>query len=617
MHFLAPWWWLLVFPLAGAIVLLYLLKMRRRDVVVPSVYLWQQALHDLQANAPLQKLRTHLLLLLQLLTVLILVFALARPALMAGGRLGRQYVLILDRSASMQSTDVSPSRFLAARRAAHRWVERLGRHDALLLITIGGTTRMVTPFTGDQRVLHAALDRLQPCDAVADLSGAFDLVAGLLHRNPGNRRVRMIVLSDGALPRTPVPASLRCPIQYEPVGRRGHNAGFVTADVRWQPNAFCYEGLLRLKNAAPTPLTGTLSYTLDGTLRDARTLTLSAGGQHTETLRRIPAAGGLLRAEFAVADDLAVDNVVHLIVPPVAKTRVTLVAAENFFLETALKLDRGLVVNRAHALPATDATGAVWVIDNRPVAHLPAGCPALVIGPRALGAAIPGRRGGVAKGATVVEWDRTHPLLAHVDLSDLRLADAAVVMPAAGAHALIESDAGPVALAAEVGGQRLLYLGWDLRHSDFPLRPAFPIFISNAIAWLAGSEEREGQVNARTGRLVRLSLPAGTTQCTLTDPAGHQERLAVESASITLDRVMTAGVYTVTAGTQTHRFAANLLSPDESATAPRPELALAGRQGQHLVTRAPLPTESEWWRLLLLAALVLLGIEWWVYHRRV
>ena len=78
MSFLAP------VALAGllflpVVVAMYLLKLRRDEAVVPSTLLWQKLVADVEANAPWQKLRRSLLLLLQLLLVLVLAFLAARP----------------------------------------------------------------------------------------------------------------------------------------------------------------------------------------------------------------------------------------------------------------------------------------------------------------------------------------------------------------------------------------------------------------------------------------------------------------------------------------------------------------------------------------------------------
>ena len=94
-----PALWLLT--LAIPLVLLYLLKRRRRDVVVPSTMLWKQALEDIRADTPFQKLKSSLLLLLQLLILVLITAILSGPHLVSSASLSRQRILVLDCSASM------------------------------------------------------------------------------------------------------------------------------------------------------------------------------------------------------------------------------------------------------------------------------------------------------------------------------------------------------------------------------------------------------------------------------------------------------------------------------------------------------------------------------------
>src|SRR4030065_493984 len=102
------------------IVAMYLLKLRRTEQVVPSVYLWRRMVRDVEANAPWQRLRRNLLLLLQLLFLIALIFALARPATPSTSPGGSATILILATSASMAATDIAPTRLEAAKDQAQR-----------------------------------------------------------------------------------------------------------------------------------------------------------------------------------------------------------------------------------------------------------------------------------------------------------------------------------------------------------------------------------------------------------------------------------------------------------------------------------------------------------------
>src|SRR5918994_5847044 len=97
---------------------MYLLKLRRDEAVVPSTLLWTRLVADVEANAPWQKLRRSLLLLLQLLLVVILALLAARPFVERPAGLARDIVLVLDTSASMAATDVTPDRLTVAKQIA-------------------------------------------------------------------------------------------------------------------------------------------------------------------------------------------------------------------------------------------------------------------------------------------------------------------------------------------------------------------------------------------------------------------------------------------------------------------------------------------------------------------
>src|SRR5207237_1650253 len=91
-----------------AILLPYLLKVRRPEARLSTLMFWRPFVADRQANAPWQRLRASLLLALQLLAALALALALVRPGVSGAIGIGGTPVVMIDGSASMQATPVGP-----------------------------------------------------------------------------------------------------------------------------------------------------------------------------------------------------------------------------------------------------------------------------------------------------------------------------------------------------------------------------------------------------------------------------------------------------------------------------------------------------------------------------
>lgn len=208
------------------IILLYMLKLRRRDVLVSSMLLWQRLLRDREANAPWQRLRRNLLLLLQLLILALLTLALARPFVPAPSVVSGSVVVLLDASASMQAHDVEPSRFDAARRAAREIVDGLGAGDVATIVTVGPQPQVLAQAEGDRALLRRALDDATPTYGCADWEAAFALTSAVLS---GADDTQVVIISDGALPEAlpPLPGEVR----FVGVGGGG---GVTWPSLRWR-----------------------------------------------------------------------------------------------------------------------------------------------------------------------------------------------------------------------------------------------------------------------------------------------------------------------------------------------------------------------------------------------
>jgi hypothetical protein len=89
----------------------------------------------------------------------------------------------------------------------------------------------------------------------------------------------------------------------------------------------------------------------------------------------------------------------------------------------------------------------------------------------------------------------------------------------------------------------------------------------------------------------------------------------VKGGSVQFERTDRAGFYEVTAGPKKSLFAANLLSSSESLIGPKSLETSTG--GNVEEATSVVSVNKEVWKWLAVAALLVLLVEWWVYHRRI
>src|SRR5262249_60884999 len=118
-----------------------------REIRLPSLLLGHPAFEDAEACTFFQRRQRDPLLLLQILALLALTAALARPAMTVMGQGSKRVAIVLDSSASMKATDVWPSRFVQAQREALGLLGRLGEGAEVMVIEAGVQPRVGEPLT--------------------------------------------------------------------------------------------------------------------------------------------------------------------------------------------------------------------------------------------------------------------------------------------------------------------------------------------------------------------------------------------------------------------------------------------------------------------------------------
>ena len=332
--------------------------------------------------------------------------------------------------------------------------------------------------------------------------------------------------------------------------------------------------------------------------------------------------GQLFQARFDENDALTSDNAAFADLAPPQNLRVLLISEGNLFLERALNIDPFVELFRATKadFDAGKASGKydVIVLDGEVPANIPDTNQLLFA---AITDLAPVTVAGEAPSPGVADWDKKHPVTRFEPWGDVRFArpQAATVTP--WGIPLVEAERTPLVVAGEKrlnsGNRRVVWCGFDIRETDLPLRVAFPIFINNAVHWLASARGATESAPRRAGEIIPLAPPQGVSQITVTAPDKSTQTLDVKDGAALYSGGARVGIYTATAKgkTWTKPFAVSLLNKAESDIQPGTTLQLQG--GKPLLAENAARANRELWSLVALAALALLAVEWWVYHRGV
>lgn len=190
--------WLLL-AVAGLAAAYVILQSRRRDYTVRFTNL--ELLASVAPKRP--GWRRHVPAAAMAFALATLVVGLARPV--RDERVPQEaatVMLVVDVSASMQATDVAPTRLQAAREAAASFVQDLPDRLRLGLVSFDRTTRVLAPPTTDHAAVEAGIASLTtgPGTAAGDaIFVALDAItgAGGAGTTDGKQTAAIVLLSDG------------------------------------------------------------------------------------------------------------------------------------------------------------------------------------------------------------------------------------------------------------------------------------------------------------------------------------------------------------------------------------------------------------------------------------
>lgn len=606
--------------LAIPIIVLYLLKVKREDLTVSSNFLWKRVLEDKQANAPWQKLQKNWLLLLQLLLLLLLVAVLSRPFFQAEAQASGNIIVLLDASATMQATDVEPTRFAKAKDEIRGIIDGMGGGDQMTLVLMRAYPEVLATNSTSKSELKAALDRAKVTSEPAKPKPSLVLASAAADRTPGTT---VVVVSSGAFAREEGLPALKAKVKYIKIGKSDANQAISAVRLREAgggPQLF-----VGLNNYAAQAAKVNLVVTVDGKQFDTREVEIGPEDKAAITLTDLPLTTRLVSAKIKPSgggqDYLGADNEAWTVRNAGNPQKLLLVTSGNTFLELFLQRLPNYKVSKTapgayEAAPNKDSFD-LYIFDQYMPEKLPSGGLFLVNPPTSQLLPV---TGSVNK-PQFSRFEQNDPLLRYTDLSAVAIKQSnQYELPGWMKGIAFGSEGTPLLASGDRQGQRVVLLSFDTHDSDIGLSTAWPILLVNTLGWLqpAGSLDQVTEVNP--GEPVSFNVGA-TEEISVQPPNGAGVQILKASSQVaSFTETGQPGIYGVTrkqtapgkTGTFQENFVVNLFSNLSSNIKPLDDLGLQGTVGQSGATSAK--SEREIWQPIALIALIILMAEWWIFY---
>lgn len=634
------------------LLLLYFLKLKRVERPISSTLLWKRAVEDLQVNAPFQRLRKSILLLLQLLAIIAVLMALAGPVISMMQTSGKRYVLLIDRSASMNATDVESSRLEEAKKQAVEFVESLrskafmsfnDQGEQVMVVAFDEKARVMCNYTADKKQIVAAIESIVPGDGDSSLSEAVT-VARAFAQSPGedaNNRssatpAKLVLFSDGRIRDADQLTISKDELIYNSIGSSKDNIAIVAMQAkRSYESPQQVDVFATVANYDSEKAVTDIQLSIDGDIQAVKNISLPPRmiDPATESIEPGKVAvsftlehegPGILEVRQLNEDMLKADDAAWAVLSPPKKLVVLMITNGNSVLESAL---RACPIAKMDMMTPADFDAIdhssrdigseydIIVLDRYAPGKLPR-CSYLTFGVIPPGLDIVTT--GTSKNQYIVDWRTRHAVLKYVNLTNLFAAEVHnITLPRHG-EVLAEFNETPAISLIKSGGSNFLIAGFDVLQSNWPFEPGFVLYCYNAISFLAAQAQLDQSTGIKVGDPITIEGLEAGTKAVLKDPAKEKTELKANSNGlIRFSEAQRTGLYQVDIDKQPFAFfAVNLLDSKESNIDPRQTIVLSNMeveaQGES-AKRATIPL----WPLLIFTALMFIIAEWVIYNLKV
>lgn len=577
------------------VIMLYILKRKYKEEVISSSLLWKEVYKNTRANAPWEKFKKNIMLLLQIIIILSVILALMSPFISIGGKSYKNVIMVIDNTASMNTIyDDSNSRLEQGKTLAKEYLNSTKEGTNTYIISYDGTSNLLLNGDFNKSNASSIIDKISTSYGSGDISDVVSFVKAI--GDGIGEEYEALIFTDKQV----AISDINGRIVY--LGNSGLNASVDNVSHKFVDDKV--KVIANVTNNGDSLYEGDFSLYNGEELVAVEGVTLQVGESKTLSFQLDSLNSDYLKGELSRKDILIEDNTYYHVVNENKVKKILLVTDENVFLEKAFGIIENTEVYKTNDVSnITDNDEYdLYVFDNKMPEVMPSKGSILFINPNS-NEFFNVLEGGEIGQATAVKGS----VSSYLEDTQFTLSEYNIIETPYYGTNILTIDDNSIGFKGEINDRKIAALSFDLHSTDFALKKEFPILIYELGEELIST----GMVysnNFKAGEKIVVKSSDFESEINVTYPTGDIKGL---KSGEEVNGELALGIYKINQNDNNESFSVNFPTSSESDTS----VETIGENDNIVHGKSNLKSGFNLTPIFILLAMLVVAFEWVLYKK--
>lgn len=577
------------------VIMLYILKRKYKEEVISSSLLWKEVYKNTRANAPWEKFKKNIMLLLQIIIILSVILALMSPFISIGGKSYKNVIMVIDNTASMNTIyDDSNSRLEQGKTLAKEYLNSTKEGTNTYIISYDGTSNLLLNGDFNKSNASSIIDKISTSYGSGDISDVVSFVKAI--GDGIGEEYEALIFTDKQV----AISDINGRIVY--LGNSGLNGSVDNVSHKFVDDKV--KVIANVTNNGDSLYEGDFSLYNGEELVAVEGVTLQVGESKTLSFQLDSLNSDYLKGELSRKDILIEDNTYYHVVNENKVKKILLVTDENVFLEKAFGIIENTEVYKTNDVSnITDNDEYdLYVFDNKMPEVMPRKGSILFINPNS-NEFFNVLEGGEIGQATAVKGS----VSSYLEDTQFTLSEYNIIETPYYGTNILTIDDNSIGFKGEINDRKIAALSFDLHSTDFALKKEFPILIYELGEELIST----GMVysnNFKAGEKIVVKSSDFENEINVTYPNGDIKGL---KSGEEVNGELALGIYKINQNDNNESFSVNFPTSSESDTS----VETIGENDNIVHGKSNLKSGFNLTPIFILLAMLVVAFEWVLYKK--